>query len=197
MCRFLGELLPRLSSDKQILLMLSICTNLYPLIKKETASVSGNYETIGFRDPQFAIQLCKSFKASIADLESNIDKLEMLEILVSTANWKNSRFVVSLFVVLCSSIATEKAKDKFSFDRLVETLSVIESSLHTIKISSTSKTSNERDDDKYASRDTTRDHQMSKRAPFYELVDQNTIARLIKSVNADSNLANLSEFLTL
>ncbi|XP_075241146.1 uncharacterized protein LOC142336304 [Convolutriloba macropyga] len=196
-CRFLGELLPRLSSDKQVLLMLSICTNLYPLIKKETASVSGNYETIGFRDPQFAIQLCKSFKASIADLESNIDKLEMLEILVSTANWKNSRFVVSLFVVLCSSIATEKAKDKFSFDRLVETLSGIESSLHAIKKSSTSITSNERDDDKYASRDPTRDHQMSKRAPFYELVDQNTIARLIKSVNVDSNLANLSEFLTL
>ncbi|XP_063717807.1 protein PAT1 homolog 1-like [Symsagittifera roscoffensis] len=198
-CRFLGELLTRISKDRQILLMLSVCSNLYTLIKKESNSVGGDYRKIGARDTMYAIQLCKSFKGAISDLESNIDKLEMLEIMVSTANWRISRFTLTLFLVLCTSVAADRSSDKFCFDRLVEILTGIEESLGTTSKSGTAKDlSSNVDLDKYVTREAST-AQMTRKAPFYQFVDLNAVRKMIKNIelenSSQSKFPLLSQFL--
>lgn len=126
-CRLLAKLLTLFSDEENILVMLAIVNNLYILIKKETSFYQAAGKSRKNGKHCFGSSLCESMKGAINRLDSNIDSVEILEMLVSTNNWKSSTFATSLLAVLFECIAKGKDEDSFSYQRLIEILTSLES----------------------------------------------------------------------
>ena len=146
-CRLLAELLTILSDEENVLLMLAVVNNLYIVIKKEHGAtpVISKGNNILTRKQQFGVSLCASMKEAINKLQSNIDNVEILEMLVSTVNWKTSTFATSLLIILFESIARGKQRDSFSYRRLIEILASVETQMapaSNSSLSNSNKTSN-------------------------------------------------------
>ena len=125
-CRLLAKFLTLFSDEENVLVMLAIANNLYILIKKETSASQGAAKSRKSSKYCFGSSLCESMKNAINRLDSNIDNVEILEMVVSTSNWKSSTFATSLLAVLFECIAKGKNQDSFSYQRLIEILSSLE-----------------------------------------------------------------------